>query len=82
MSEAASAAPSAVPLLAIEPGRTVRLVAIEGGHHLRMRLAAHGLRPGTPLTVVQNRPNGPVIVACSGARIVLGRGMVQCIRVV
>jgi ferrous iron transport protein A len=70
-----------VPLADVEAGRTVRLAAIDGGHALRMRLAAMGLRAGVEVTVVHRRPRGPVIVAHGSTRIGLGRGMVHRILV-
>jgi len=69
------------PLSLIKPGKNVRLVSITGGRFLQSRLVSMGLLQGTPIEVVKNRGNGPVIVSVKGSRLVLGRGMAQKILV-
>jgi len=64
-----------VPLVSIEDGGQVRVVAVEGGIGLRTRLVAMGLRPGVELRVVRNGGRGPFVLAIEACRIVLGRGM-------
>ena len=76
----ASAAPAPVPaglaLPACAAGTAGQLSGVRAGRELRARLAALGLLPGTPLTVVRAGGRGPVVVAVKGGgRIVLGRGM-------
>ena len=73
--------PPALHLSDIENGRTVRLLGVDHGHALRMRLTALGLTPGTVLRMVQRSHGGPCIVAARGMRVALGRGMVSRIRV-
>jgi len=70
-----------VPLGSVEAGRRVRLVGIEAGRGLASRLAAMGLIPGAELLVVSNRGKGPAVVEVKGARLALGRGMTQNLRV-
>ncbi len=69
------------PLSLIKPGKNVRLVSITGGRFLQSRLVSMGLLQGTPIEVVKNRGDGPVIVSVKGSRLVLGRGMAQKILV-
>jgi ferrous iron transport protein A len=68
-------------LAAVEPGRTVRLASIRGGHGFRARLAALGLVPGAQVRVIQNGTRGPFIVAVKESRIVLGRGAAHKVEV-
>lgn len=70
-----------IPLSGVKPGRTVKLVSIEGGCSLQSRLASLGLIPGALIEVVRNTGNGPFVVAVKGSRLVLGRGMAQQITV-
>lgn len=71
-----------MPLSMVNPGESVRLVRIRGGHHVRRRLAEMGLTPGTVLRVVQGEAFGPLIVAFKDdARLALGRGMAHKIEV-
>lgn len=70
-----------VPLALVTPGQLVRITAIAGGRHLTMRLISMGLVPGAKVSVLQNSPYGPFIVALRGTRIVLGRGMAMQVRV-
>lgn len=69
------------PLSLIKPGKNVRLVSITGGRFLQSRLVSMGLLQGTPIEVVKNRGDGPVIISVKGSRLVLGRGMAQKILV-
>ena len=66
---------STIPLTMVENGRTVRLVSVDGGRQLLMRLAEMGLTPGAEIEVVSNTYHGPFIVAVKGSRVILGRGM-------
>ncbi len=69
------------PLSEIETGRTVQLVAIEGGQNVTRRLAAMGILPHAELEVVRNDHPGPFIVRVRGTRVALGRGVAQKIMV-
>ncbi len=70
-----------MPLAMVQPGRRVRLVAINGGRGLQSRLAAMGLAPGVEMEVVSSRLQGPFIVEAKGSRLMLGRRMVHKILV-
>ena len=62
-------------------GDVVRVVRVDHGKVLRLRLTAMGITPGTVLRVVQRVWNGPCIVAVRGTRVALGRGMLNHIHV-
>ncbi len=66
-----------MPLAIVQPGRGVRLIAVDAGHALRGRLAAMGLVPGVEIEVLRNSMHGPLLVKVKGSRIMLGRGMSQ-----
>jgi ferrous iron transport protein A len=63
-----------VSLSAVRGGESVHVRAITGGQHVLSRLASLGFTPGVRLTVIQNRGNGPLIVALRDTRVALGRG--------
>jgi ferrous iron transport protein A len=70
-----------MPLTMAQPGETVTLTDLRGGHRMRRRLADLGLTQGMPLRVVQRNGGGPVIVAVKDARLAIGRGMAHHIMV-
>jgi Fe2+ transport system protein FeoA len=70
-----------MPLTKVREGNKAVLQSVEGGRHLRSRLAALGLLPGAELEVIQNSGQGPFVVAVRGSRIVIGRGMAERIAV-
>ncbi len=68
--------------LALAPlGRRVRIVEIQGGRHLRSRLAQMGLFPGTVVVVELREAHGPVVINRGGVRIGVGTGMARKILV-
>lgn len=64
-----------MPLTIVQPGRCVRLVAVNAGHGLQGQLTAMGLVPGAEIQVLQNSLQGPFLIAVKGSRIMLGRDM-------
>ena len=71
-----------MPLAMVRPGETVTLCQVTAGQSLRRRLADLGLVEGTVVRVVQSDGGGPLLVAFrDAARLALGRGMAQKIRV-
>jgi Fe2+ transport system protein FeoA len=48
-----------MPLTMTQPGETVKLVALRGGHQMRKRLADLGLTLDMPLRLVQGNGHGP-----------------------
>lgn len=55
-------------------GEEGTVLAYQGGHTFRSRLAALGFTPGARVVVAQNYGHGPLIVTVRGTRIALGRG--------
>jgi ferrous iron transport protein A len=68
-----------MPLSMTQPGETVKLVALRGGHQMRKRLADLGLTLDMPLRLVQGDDHGPLIVAIKDTRLAIGRGMAHLI---
>lgn len=58
----------------------LKLLAIDGGRHLRHRLTEMGLVPGATLKIVQDQ-GGPILVAVHNTRLAIGRGMAAKIKV-
>lgn len=74
--------PRNVQLLAETPvGTKVRIAGIDGGTRVQARLVGMGLIAGRFLDVRVNGQGGPVLVAAGHARIALGRGMAEKVRV-
>ena len=67
-------------LIALDVGARVRVVGIAGGRSLARRLLALGIRPGVELEVLFRRGRG-VVVSCASARVALGGGMAEQVRV-
>ena len=63
-------------------GQTVTLASVDAGQDLKSRLAAMGLLPKTPVTVVRNGGHGPFVVSVRDSRVVLGRGVADKIKVI
>ena len=59
----------------------VRVVKLHGGRGLTENLTQLGLLPGSQVHVITAGRFGPVIVACRGGRVAIGRGMAQRIEV-
>ena len=58
-------------------GETVRLVAVEGGTHIRRRLADMGLSTGMEVKVITGIEHGPIILSVKDSRLAIGRGMAE-----
>lgn len=71
----------AVPLSSVNPGTSVKLVKIDGGHSILHRLAEMGLTPGMTFTVMRSGRLGPSVIQLRGGRLVIGRGMVDRVMV-
>ena len=63
-----------VPLADLEPGARARIVSITGGHTMRRRCLALGLRPGAEIAISQSRRHG-VVIGADNTRVALGEGM-------
>jgi ferrous iron transport protein A len=67
------------PLSETPVGEKVRLVAIEGGRQLTLRLLSLGLTLGSEVEVLHHRGRG-VVVAKQGNRVALGGGIADKLR--
>jgi ferrous iron transport protein A len=72
---------SAVPLSALRTGERGVVVELSGGRGLLGRMTSLGFTPGAEVVVVQNFGRGPLIARVRDARIALGRGEANKIRV-
>ena len=82
MSERAFVQKQQIRLLSTtQAGDCVRMVGIDAGRGLNSRLAAMGLVTGTEVRVVSNGHPGPFVLIVMGAKVVLGRGVAQKIKV-
>lgn len=69
-----------VPLSQAEPGECLVVCGHTGGDDLQRRLSDMGLNPGAEVEVLGGN-GGPLVVACRGCRLALGRGMCDKIMV-
>jgi Fe2+ transport system protein FeoA len=66
----------------VEPGKTVKVVSIEGGRGVRQRLLNMGILPGEVVKVVRSAPLfGPLMVSGRSGTFFIGRGMARKILV-
>jgi DtxR family transcriptional regulator, Mn-dependent transcriptional regulator len=73
---------AALPLAQLVAGQTGLVDRSSSSRRLAARCLALGFTPGTPITVIHNRKNGPVIVQVRDTRVALGRGEAQKIQVI
>lgn len=71
---AAAESRDGVPLTALTPGRSARVVRV-GGFSMSRHLASLGIYPGTCLTLVRGGLGHAVIIEVGCTRLVVGRGM-------
>lgn len=62
-------------------GQTARVVTLEGGHVFRERVSSMGLRPGARVEVLRRGRATPLLVAVGHARLALGHGMSEKVKV-
>jgi len=65
----------------LPPGRRGRIIKIQGGRLLTLRLYQMGLYPGSIIQVINNRGAGPLTVKVLDVSIALGRGIAEKILV-
>ena len=70
-----------IPLSTVKSGEKVKLVCVEAGRGLNIRLAAMGLLPNVEIIVLNNGHPGPFVVSVKGSKMMLGRGMADKIMV-
>lgn len=64
------------PLALARSGENLVIASIRGGKGLSRKLMEQGLRPGTPVAVIQKRGGG-FVLGHDGQRTALGAGMAQ-----
>lgn len=72
---------SILPLSNVLPGSTATVVAVDGGRAMTQRMLMLGIRRGTQLYVLHGPGGRGAVVRVGGARIALGRGVTEHIRV-
>lgn len=70
-----------MPLSQVEKGQQVVLKDIAWGQQLRRKLSNLGLTPGVKFNVITKSHFGPWIIEVRGARLALGRGIIDKIDV-
>ncbi len=72
-----------VPLDQLSPGRTARIVWVQGGRGFRRNLEHMGVHPGDPIRVLASGAfHGPLLLeVCGGGRIAVGRGIAHHVMV-
>lgn len=68
-------------LAQVKNGKTVSVIRVNASKTYVLQLAFFGILPGTPLQVINNSLANTSVVHCRGARLVLGRGLPNCIEV-
>lgn len=64
----------------VADNQLVSVVEVQGGHALRGRLQALGIRPGVRISkIAQSLGNGPLVVRTGQSQTALGRGICACI---
>jgi ferrous iron transport protein A len=61
-------------LSSLEKDQTAVVSSLTGGQRFISRVSAMGFTPGTPVTMLQNLGNGPVLVYLRDTQVALGRG--------
>lgn len=65
-----------VNLVNVRPGRSVKVIRIQGGLGVRQRLSCLGIHPGDLMTVqTSGIMQGPIVVGIHGNKIAIGRGV-------
>lgn len=67
-------------LAQLKPGELAKIIAIEGGHGLRQRLALMGVSEGSFVRVISCQ--GPITIEVDRNVVSIGRGMAKKIRVI
>ena len=68
-------------LTTVMAGEKVKLVRVNAGQGLNLRLASMGLHPKVEMTVVKNSHPGPFVISVKNSKMMLGRGIAEKIEV-
>ncbi len=64
-----------IPLDRSKPGEMVKIIEVEGGRKINMRLSAMGIKTGEHLEIVSARAGSQAVVAVGDNRFIIGKGM-------
>ena len=70
-----------IPLDRANTGEMVKIVEVEGGRKINMRLSAMGIKVGEHLEIVSTRPGAQAVVAVGDSRFIIGKGMANKVMV-
>ncbi len=67
-----------IDLTHMAAGERGTVVEVHGGHGMKARLEAMGIRPGVEITKISNQiMRGPVIIKAGNTQVALGHGMAR-----
>ena len=73
---------SAIPLSTLEEKKTGKIVAINGGYHVKQRLQVMGIHTGNMIKMKTKQPFcGPLTIEVCGTQMTIGRGIARKIQV-
>lgn len=70
-----------IPLDRANPGEMVKILEVEGGRKINMRLSAMGIKVGEHLEIVSAVPGSQAVVAVGDSRFIIGKGMANKVMV-
>ncbi|MFO7754108.1 MAG: FeoA domain-containing protein [Desulfobacteraceae bacterium] len=70
-----------IPLDRANPGEIVKIIEVEGGKKINMRLSAMGIKIGEHLEIVSARAGAQAVVAVADSRFIIGKGMANKVMV-
>ena len=70
-----------IPLDRANPGEMVKIIEVEGGRKINMRLSAMGIKVGEHLEIVSARAGTQAVVAVGESRFIVGKGMANRVMV-
>ncbi len=68
-------APGTIMLSQAQLGKTYRVLGVEGGSDVKMRLAGMGVMPGQIIKILKEGRVGPAMILLQDAKLALGRGV-------
>lgn len=70
-----------MPLSEVNPGKTVKIVGIQGGWGVRQKLLALGIIPGVSVKVIHSGSHSPVVLSVLSNQVMIGYGMARKVMV-
>ena len=66
-----------IPLSSLIDGEIARIVAVNGGRSINLRMHELGFNIGTELKVIRNVGGGPIMIELKAGKIAIGRGIAR-----